>query len=638
MQTAEFAYAFNCPACLKRYDESDHAPKSLACGHSCCLECAKELFESPETKVENEFILVGRPKLVDSSKPTAAVTVRVNYISCPTCRKSTQNSPTSLTTNYGILGLMAVASANPTPPIVVHECSMCEKTEMIAVVMHCGKCNLFLCQTHSGKHQDDNKDHVLQPTLTDMCPIHPAMNLEYYCDCSKLICATCFVEDHGTHNLLVIQDAFDNSKSLIESSIFRSDVVCDEMNAIVDQLKDLERGLSVKEAVAVQSIETMRQELKDCIDHRCDELISSLSSKRLAVESQRHAIESQSNQLSSCSQSANVHLDYDDKINCLSIADPLITALSNLDDDTKSDDLREIKYDSHLEFVYDTADVMLSINQIGQLDVSNAILKAKQLEECRIAVEEMKQDMTGVIHEMGRNMEGLNWETVDARLAYIASNHLNRLPDIQIKLNQSDDLMMTFKLDLDGFVSERRSCLKRTWDGLWPSRNELESRRVVIDILKQTRGALNWNGPDSVGNQFNWNEELSVGEWDGIAPCSNNQKRIQVDKNGMITKLFLNKLGMQGLFPDSIGFFVSLTKLSVSDNQLTDLPESMSKLTYLAELSVHTNQLTRLPDCIHSLTCLSKLYVRSIPVTFTQQGKNEVKRRFERTGLSIYVE
>ena len=48
--------------------------------------------------------------------------------------------------------------------------------------------------------------------------------------------------------------------------------------------------------------------------------------------------------------------------------------------------------------------------------------------------------------------------------------------------------------------------------GMRPCRNELDCRRVVVDILKQTRGI--WNGPDDKGNRLNWSDELPLGEWD----------------------------------------------------------------------------------------------------------------------------
>ena len=233
-------------------------------------------------------------------------------------------------------------------------------------------------------------------------------------------------------------------------------------------------------------------------------------------------------------------------------------------------------------------------------------------------------------------------------------------------------------------MSEKRSELKRIWDEVWrlrPCRNELDCRKVVVEVLKQTRNV--WNGPDDDGTRFNWSEELPLERWDGIAP-KQTAKRITVDGNGMITKLYLNRLGLRGVLPDCTGCLSSLTLLYVGRNQLTRLPDSIGNLTSLTDLAVDTNnltsipnsvvllsslsvlhlsynqlsripesicnlssltklilsnnQLTHLPVSIGSLTVLAVLYMDNNPMTSTQDAKDEVKRRFERAGLRLIVE
>ena len=70
--------------------------------------------------------------------------------------------------------------------------------------------------------------------------------------------------------------------------------------------------------------------------------------------------------------------------------------------------------------------------------------------------------------------------------------------------------------------------------------NEIESRNIVVDILKQTRGVENWNGPDDWGKRFNWSEELPLSRWGG-KDSKWDEKRIYVNRNGMITTLRLEK-------------------------------------------------------------------------------------------------
>ena len=154
---------------------------------------------------------------------------------------------------------------------------------------------------------------------------------------------------------------------------------------------------------------------------------------------------------------------------------------------------------------------------------------------------------------------------------------------------------------------------KQEVDESWKTRpciTELDCRKVVVAILKKTRGETNWNGPDDRGNQFNWSEELPLGEWDGYF-C---EKRIQVDGNGMITTLYLSNLEMTGALPDSIG-----------------------NLTSLGVLNVNNNLLTHLPDSFGNLTALVLLYIGNNPITSTQEGKDGIKSRFGRDGLFLNV-
>ena len=134
-------------------------------------------------------------------------------------------------------------------------------------------------------------------------------------------------------------------------------------------------------------------------------------------------------------------------------------------------------------------------------------------------------------------------------------------------------------------VESKRASEDNNWR-LRPCQNELECRRTIVAILKQTRGEANWNGPDNNGKRFNWREDLNLSEWDGTFYG----KRIQVDGNGMITQLRLFNLGMRGELPEIIGNLTSLTELGVGDNQLTVLPESIGNLTSLTGLDVYLQQ------------------------------------------------
>ena len=173
--------------------------------------------------------------------------------------------------------------------------------------------------------------------------------------------------------------------------------------------------------------------------------------------------------------------------------------------------------------------------------------------------------------------------------------------------------------------------------GLQTFQTENESRRVIIEILKQTRGALNWNGPDDMGNRFNWHEDRPLNDWNGMAHGHGIQKRIVVDRSGMITKLFLNYLGLRGMLPDCIGNLTSLTILDVSNNRLTRLPDSIRNLRSLTHLDVSNNQLTPAVSDYFGRLGIKNFVDPNTSFSSRPQDQDEVKQLFGRDGLNIIV-
>jgi hypothetical protein len=60
--------------------------------------------------------------------------------------------------------------------------------------------------------------------------------------------------------------------------------------------------------------------------------------------------------------------------------------------------------------------------------------------------------------------------------------------------------------------------------------------------------------------------------------------------------------------PDSIGNLINLTHLSIDNNNLTSLPDSIGNLINLEMLSIYNNNLTNLPKNIKNLTKLILVY------------------------------
>ena len=294
MQTANSTFAFECPVCFERYNDSNYAPKALPCGHSCCLKCANDLFVGHEEKSEKIFDLVVKSESTISRPITSLGAGYVNSITCPICRDVSQINPSSLPTNYGILNAMPTASIEPTPPVIVHECSMCRKMKR-PVVMHCETCDLFLCEIHTGTHLDDNEDHEVEPAAqsqpVNMCLKHSKKEIEFYCTiCRVCVCSSCCILDHPGHSFKSVHDAFNEMKSSFDPDLSRLDVVCGEIALAVNQLNAVEVELERKESDISFTIRNSFFQIRAAVDAREEALMSSLPSKRLAVTFHKHQL------------------------------------------------------------------------------------------------------------------------------------------------------------------------------------------------------------------------------------------------------------------------------------------------------------------------------------------------------------
>ena len=81
------------------------------------------------------------------------------------------------------------------------------------------------------------------------------------------------------------------------------------------------------------------------------------------------------------------------------------------------------------------------------------------------------------------------------------------------------------------------------------------------------------------------------------------------------TELHLSNSDLIGEIPSEIGNLTNLTRLYLSNNQLTTLPESIGNLSNLEELELNNNQLTMLPDSIGSISSLKWLYLSNNQLT-----------------------
>ena len=78
--------------------------------------------------------------------------------------------------------------------------------------------------------------------------------------------------------------------------------------------------------------------------------------------------------------------------------------------------------------------------------------------------------------------------------------------------------------------------------------------------------------------------------------------------------------------PSKIGRLKKLRDLSLYDNQLTTIPESIGNLVNLEDLDLYSNQLTEIPSSFDNLTKLEYLDLEDN--NFTDEYKDELRDRF----------
>ena len=102
-----------------------------------------------------------------------------------------------------------------------------------------------------------------------------------------------------------------------------------------------------------------------------------------------------------------------------------------------------------------------------------------------------------------------------------------------------------------------------------------------------------------------------------------------------IRSMNLSYNNFEVLFCSIMVLFKNLTCLSVNDNRLSSLPESMRRLERLQELDLRNNQLKGL-DVVRELPKLKKLMVEGNPLTL--EAIRSLMKHVDTTARTIFVD
>ncbi|XP_031142256.1 E3 ubiquitin-protein ligase TRIM33 isoform X1 [Sander lucioperca] len=206
-----------CAVCKQSLQTRDCEPKLLPCLHSFCLKCIPQ----PDRQISVQ--VPGPHGQTD--------THIVNVMRCSVCHQDYKQS--DIIDNYFVKDTTEATSTSDEKAAQV--CTSCE--DNAGTIGFCVECGEWLCKTCVEAHQrvKITKDHKIH-TKEDadaasesvgtpgqrpvFCPIHKQEPLKLFCEtCDTLTCRDCQLLEHKEHRYQFLEEAFQNQKGLIESSV-----------------------------------------------------------------------------------------------------------------------------------------------------------------------------------------------------------------------------------------------------------------------------------------------------------------------------------------------------------------------------------------------------------------------------------
>ncbi|XP_019126517.1 E3 ubiquitin-protein ligase TRIM33 isoform X2 [Larimichthys crocea] len=206
-----------CAVCKQSLQSRDCEPKLLPCLHSFCLKCIPQ----PERQISVQ--VPGPHGQTD--------THIVNVMRCTVCHQDYKQS--DIIDNYFVKDTTEATSTSDEKAAQV--CTSCE--DNAGTIGFCVECGEWLCKTCVEAHQrvKITKDHKIH-TKEDadaasesvgtpgqrpvFCPVHKQEPLKLFCEtCDTLTCRDCQLLEHKEHRYQFLEEAFQNQKGIIESSV-----------------------------------------------------------------------------------------------------------------------------------------------------------------------------------------------------------------------------------------------------------------------------------------------------------------------------------------------------------------------------------------------------------------------------------
>ena len=174
-----------CSICFYAYDDGEHAPLILPCGHTMCQKCTDDILKS------SGQCLCPQCRKPFNKGQTSKNFELVRYISYVNKKAAKQASSSQTTSNPKPLQ----SAGNESSDVTI--CFACKEDRLKCVVCTdcadgkpiCGDCFEFTHRKKATKHQTTLWSSANMPT---MCRVHPQKDCDLFCHpCKKVICVLC---------------------------------------------------------------------------------------------------------------------------------------------------------------------------------------------------------------------------------------------------------------------------------------------------------------------------------------------------------------------------------------------------------------------------------------------------------------
>ena len=280
----------SCSVCMSTFTD----PKILPCFHTFCLHCLNEIQRTSGKHGE---------------------------ITCPECRRKFQvpgsGYPKDLPANFrmnSLLDVMAIQKCN----VSGVKCGNCEKTS--AQSFYCFQCCVFWCEDCSAAHnlikankthrvlairdfQDEDIENVLKRAVYCQKKHHEKEELKFFCkQCEVSICNTCVVTFHEGHDKVILQDAANERKLILESAVeSQKETVLQKRNLISrlqneyiqiqEQVTNMRKSAQSFVDNLIKVVEEKKMEMLKNVEDKANESFERLVVQQSQVENEIQLIE-----------------------------------------------------------------------------------------------------------------------------------------------------------------------------------------------------------------------------------------------------------------------------------------------------------------------------------------------------------